>query len=343
MRSIPRTIKVKADDSYSAGVQLGRILGPDFSTYIERYVEVRAQGKTVDPKASEVRSAAWIESLPSHFADRFKGLSDGSGIPFERVASWGYLEIELNQGCSSIVCRSADRVWIAHNNDTFVPESWGYTTVFEIAGRIPVMCFGLAGDIWTTSGINKSRLWLHVDSLPSNDGPGPEKLTLPTYGFTVEALETCETIQDVADLLNKIDRTEGMILIVVAGGGDEAAVFECSCSGWAKVTFSTDWLVRTNHALIEPHSERPGKRPLDTWSRYDRLRALLENRYAGGGDPSPTDLRTYMADDQVERRGEQFATAYSVVACPQSGRIDFTVGGVPAASCGNWSQIEWPW
>lgn len=155
----------------------------------------------------------WISSLPEHICDRFRGLSEGSGIPLERIAHWGYQEIALSQGCSSIICRSKGKVRIGHNNDTFVPELWGYITILEIKGRIPTMCFGLAGDIWATAGINKAKLWLHVDHLKATDRPDSRKAVLPTYGFIVEALETCETIDDVQGLLNKIDRTEGMILI----------------------------------------------------------------------------------------------------------------------------------
>ena len=187
------------------------------------------------------------------------------------------------------------------------------------------MNFGLAGDIWTTAGVNESQLWLHVDHLPSTDKPSTKKVVLPTYGFTVEALETCETISDVERLLGDIDRTEGMILLVVDGKVDQAAVFECSSSGWATTSFDTDWLVRTNHALIGQKSvAKSNIRPLDTWSRFQRLDELLKEKYGGSSVPRSEDLKEYLADDQVERREEDFATGYSIVACPAKRRIQFT-------------------
>ena len=343
MDTIPRIIRIEADDPYSAGVRLGESLGRSFGAYLENYLATRILAAKNYAKPSETHAVTWISSLPEHIYDRFRGLSEGSGIPFGRIAYWGYQEMALSQGCSSIICRSKGKVWIGHNNDTFVPKLWGYITILEIKDRIPTMYFGLAGDIWATAGINKAKLWLHVDHLKATDKPDSRKAVLPTYGFIVEALETCETIDDVRELLNEIDRTEGMILIAADGKTDEAAIFECSCSRWRLSRVKTDWAVRTNHAMIGRESRKKGKQPRDTWSRYNRLAQLLENSYNSGRSPTPSDLKAYLADDEVERRGNEFATAYSVVVCPAANRTEFTLGGQPAASCGNWSHIAWPW
>lgn len=343
MDTIPRIIRIEADDPYSAGVRLGESLGHSFGAYLEDYLATRTLAAKNCVKLSETHAVAWISSLPEHIYNRFRGLSEGSGIPFKRIAHWGYQEMVLSQGCSSTICRSKGKVWIGHNNDTFVPELWGYITILEIKGRIPTMYFGLAGDIWATAGINKAKLWLHIDHLNTTDKPDSRKAVLPTYGFIVEALETCETIDDVQGLLNKIDRTEGMILIAADGKTDEAALFECSCSRWRLSKVKTDWAVRTNHAMIGRESKKKGKQPRDTWNRYNRLAQLLENSYNTGRSPTPSDLKAYLADDEVERRDNEFATAYSVVVCPAISRTEFTLGGQPAASCGNWSHIAWPW
>ena len=160
MDTIPRIIRIEADDPYSAGVRLGESLGRSFGAYLENYLATRILAAKNYAKPSETHAVTWISSLPEHICDRFRGLSEGSGIPFERIAYWGYLEIALSQGCSSIICRSKGKVWIGHNNDTFVPKLWGYITILEIKDRIPTMYFGLAGDIWATAGINKAKLWL---------------------------------------------------------------------------------------------------------------------------------------------------------------------------------------
>ncbi len=120
-------------------------------------------------------------------------------------------------------------------------------------------------------------------------------------------------------------------------------IIEYSCSRWRQLKVKTDWAVRTNHAMIGRESSKKGKQPRDTWSRYNRLAQLLKNSYNSGRSPTPSDLKAYLADDRVERRDETFATAYSVVVCPATSRTEFTLGGQPVASCGNWSHIAWPW
>ncbi|NKB69167.1 MAG: hypothetical protein GKR89_19030 [Candidatus Latescibacteria bacterium] len=345
MKPIPRIIKITAADAHSAGVELGRALGGGFELYIDRYMARRvAATANFDRALCRRKAICWIGSLPEYLRDRFTGLSLGSGIAYEKVAEWGYLELGLNRGCSSLFCRSGGKTWLAHNNDTFVPELWGYATIFNIAGRLATMNFGLAGDIWTTAGINESQLWLHVDYLAVADAPDPEKALLPTYGFVVEALETCETVADISHLLGTIDRTDGMILFAVDGKSDQAAVFECACSQWAMQSFDSKWLARTNHALIgRPVAAESHRRPFDSWSRLARLEILLQQKCRPGVEPQWEDLQNCLADNQVERRGQEFATAYSVVACPADKRIQFTFGGVPAATLGSWNTVEWPW
>ena len=131
-------------------------------------------------------------------------------------------------GCSSFLRRQDGRVWLGHNNDTYVPDLLGYVAIKEIDGRIPTMTFGLEGDIWSTAGINQMRLWLHVDHLPVTDAPDPAKVCLPTYGFLVEALETCENLDDVGNLLGEVDRNDGMLLMAVDGKTNVGAVLECT-------------------------------------------------------------------------------------------------------------------
>jgi hypothetical protein len=56
--------------------------------------------------------------------------------------------------------------WVARNNDTYAPGMWGYATIREVTGRIPTICFGLEGDVFTPSGVNGEKLWLHYNWLP---------------------------------------------------------------------------------------------------------------------------------------------------------------------------------
>ena len=65
--------------------------------------------------------------------------------------------------------------WVARNNDMFVPGIWGHATIREIKGRIPTLTFGQEGDVFTATGVNRERLWLHhhaLDDLGRGRAPG---------------------------------------------------------------------------------------------------------------------------------------------------------------------------
>jgi hypothetical protein len=74
------------------------------------------------------------------------------------------------------------------------------------------------------------------------------------------------------------------------------------------------------------------------------MQELVEALYTAPRPPSlPRDLIRILADDEIETRNEELATAYANVACPTSGESWYTFGGYPAASGGNWQRLEWPW
>lgn len=337
-----RTRHVRGRDSYEIGFTTGRSLGERLGTNVERYL-VERTGSDLEARSFGSEALAWAVDLPSRFANEIRGIAEGSRIHPERIAEWAYVEAYLQKpGCSSFLRRQEGCIWLGHNNDTYVPDLWGYATIKEIDGRIPTMTFGLEGDVWSTAGINQARLWLHVDHLPVADAPDTTKVCLPTYGFLVEAVETCENLDDVGNLLGKIDRNDGMLLMAVDGKTNEGAVFECTCSSAIRCDLDSDWLVRTNHALETGDAwSEPQARRFSTWARADRVSTLLND--ASGRALSHADLVGFLADDDVERRDREFATAHSIVACPGSAEIWYTFGGRPSASRGSWSSVPWPW
>lgn len=338
------TVNVKGENPYNVGLAIGKQLGPQLGNNIDLYIESRLKSvPTLNFDKFRDEALPYLNQLPLRFKDEYLGLADASGLSLLRLAEWAYLEVFLNQGCSSFFYQMDGHVWVAHNNDTFVPHMWGYVTIRHISGRIPTMSFGLEGDVWTTAGVNQAQLWLQIDYLPVSDHPLPSKPCLPSYGFIVEALETCSSITEVQCLLNQIDRLDGMILFVLDGKTDQGIIFECSCSSFTPFKFETSWCVRTNHSILDSNVDGGSSgRPLTSHVRFNRLENLLkiqETKF----NISPKDLINLLADDQVERRGDLFATAYSTLACPFNKEIWFTFGGYPSASHGHWARVPWPW
>ena len=234
---------------------------------------------------------------------------------------------------------------MARNNDIFAPDMWGYVSIKEITGRIPAISFGLEGDVFTPTGINRERLWLHYNYLPAWDAPVQGQPHLPCYAFMVEALETCRTLQDVEALLARLPRDDGMMLFAVEGQTGSYAAYECTCTTSHKREANQGWLAGTN-----PYCTHPGAPPVErggpgsTVPRYERLAALIEALASEAACVRPVPaLRAVLADEGIEARAGETITAYANVASPGTGELWYTFGGHPAASQGNWQQLPWPW
>ncbi len=346
---------------FEIGEAMGRALGPRLEANIERYIRARVP-RGIPPHAERWRSGAlpWLRSLPARFREEFEGLAQGAGLPLQRLAERSYLEVIIAGGCSGAIVSLDGRAWVARNNDFIGPGLWGYAAIREVAGRIPTITFGQEGSVFTSTGINRERLWLHYNYLPTLPGEerrrgdavkgdaGTEERGLPCYAFMVEALETCRSLEDVQALLGRIPRTGAMLLFAVDGKRDDYALYECTCSDFCKREATEGWIVGANHYVAHPQAaQRAGpepRGPLSSGRRHRRLEELVGGLAAQGGAASPAQALTrILADDSIEARNGPTVTVYANVACPSTGEIWHTFGGCPAASRGNWQRMAWPW
>jgi hypothetical protein len=328
---------------YEIGLAAGRTLGAQLEQTVSRYIAGREHAS--DMAKLHQGALPWLRRLPKRFQEELEGMAEGARLPLQRLAEWSFIEECELKSCSAAVGLFDRRAWIARNNDTFVPELWGYASIREIDGRIPTISFSMEGDVFAPTGVNKERLWLHYNFLPVWDEPEPGKPHLPGYVLLMEALEVCRTLADVEAFLNETDRDGGMMLFAVDGKTNDFAVFECMCAKHYRRDPSEGWIVGTNHyCACEERTLGEDEGPLGTVKRFHRLQRLMMSLYAAPGPPSlPGDLMRILADDEIERRNGELVTAYANIACPASGEIWFTFGGYPAASAGNWQRLEWPW
>jgi hypothetical protein len=329
---------------YEVGLNAGRKLGSRIEQIINLYITGVAASK--DLKKLQAGALPWLYSLPKRFQDEFEGMADGAHCPLQKLAEWAYIEECDAKRCSGAIYQFEDEVWVARNNDFYMPELWGYVTIREIDGRVPTINFCMEGDIFAPTGINKEKLWLHYNFLPVWDQPAPNKPHVPPYVFLTEALEVCRTIGDVEAHLNEVDRDGGMLLFVADGKNNEFALFDCMCSQYFRRQPSNGWIVGTNHYCTceDLTLTDADKEPLGTLSRFKNMEDLIQKLAAANTAPNlPGDLICILADDAIERRGKDVVTVYSNVACPTTGELWYTFGGYPSASRGNWQQLPWPW
>jgi len=328
---------------YEIGLATGRALGAKLKYTADHYIACREHA--TDMTKLHQGALPWLRRLPKRFQDEYEGLAEGAQLSLQRLVEWSYVEECETNLCSGAICMLDDRAWVARNNDTYVPELWGYAMIREVDGRIPTINFSMEGDVFTPTGINKDKLWLHYNYLPVWDKYEPGRSHVPAYVFLTEALEVCRTISDVEAFLNETQRDGGMMLFAVDGKTNEFAIFECMCAKHIKRDSLEDWIVGTNHyCAFEDLTLGDDEGSISTLKRFQRMTFLVENLYTAPTAPStPTDLIRILADDEIERRNQELVTAYANVACPASGELWYTFGGYPAASAGNWGRLEWPW
>jgi hypothetical protein len=329
----PREIGFAAGQTFAGGLER------TISQYIASVQDLKDMDK-LHPGA-----LPWLRTLPKRFQDEFEGMAAGSGIPLQRLAEWFYIEELDLKGCSAAVYLFDDRAWVARNNDCYAPELWGCVIIREVDGRIPTMIFGCEGDIFSGTGVNKERLWLHYNFLVPWDEPAPNKPHVPAYVWMTEALELCSTIAEVEALLNTTDRDGGMLLFAVDGKNNQVALFECLCSKYYRREPSDAWIVGTNHytACDDLTLTDADREPLGSLSRFARMTYLSQALCSSPATPNlPADLIKILADDEIERRVSPLITVYANVVCPSTGEIWYTFGGYPAASKGNWQRLPWP-
>jgi hypothetical protein len=328
---------------YEIGLAIGRTLGARLERAITYYIDSMADSS--DMEKLHAGAMPWLRALPARFQDELRGMAEGSGAPLERLAEWTYIEECEKKNCSGAICTLNNHAWVARNNDTFVPELWGYAMIREVDGRIPTLSFSMEGDVFTPTGVNKERLLLHHQFLPVWDQPTPGKPHVPALVFLAEALELCRTISDVEMFLRETDRDGGMLLFAADGKTDEFALFDCMCSKHFRRDPSNGWIVGTNHyCTCEDLSLGDDEGSISTLSRFKRMETLVGGLSASATPPNlPADLIRILADDQVERRTNRLTTVYSNVACPSTGEIWYTFGGYPSATNGNWQRLAWPW
>jgi hypothetical protein len=329
------------------GLALGRTLGARLAQNIERYIETGpGRHGAIDWRKLHSGALPWLRSLPQRYQEEFEGIAAGADLPLQRLAEWAFVEkcIIENGGCSAALVRHGDHVWVARNNDLYALDMWGYVIVREVVGRIPRLDLGMEGEIFSGTGINRERLWLHYNWLPTRGSPRPDRPHLEGFVWLSEALETCRTLQDVEALLQRVDRDGGMMIFAIDGKGktEEAAIYECACSEYRKVTLDTDFIVGTNHYQLFDADAPQGS--ASSLRRYRRMQGMLAALMSRDRAPDfPDDLIALLADPAVEVRGADYGTVYAAVACPGAAQMWTTLGGYPAASAGRWRLLRWPW
>jgi hypothetical protein len=326
--------------SREVGISIGKSIGDRFSDNIDKMIETVDKSYGINFKKLEKESMIWLKNLLSEYQEELEGISIGAGCSIEKIAKWYYSSMSIDGGCTSFITKIDNQLWVGRNNDYLLPKFWGYINIIEVNGKIPVMLFGLEGDIFSGTGFNKERVWIHYNWLPVWNVPLKSKEVIAPFVFIRKALETCKSINDVEALLKDTTRDGGMNLFVIDGKNNEFAVFECTCKSYRKRETENSYIVGANHYC---EIEVPNNLILDFEDSVNRQSRVEELLLQKRDELSVKDMIDILADSKVEQNDILSGTVYSNVACPSENILWFAHDDFPAASKGNWRKIEWSW
>ena len=326
---------------YQVGRALGTALNNTLTTDITHYLE-NGPLKFGDLCLQTIQSGAmgWFESLPERFRQEMQGMAEGSVVPIEKIAAWGFADAGGKKACSGFLLRAGEDLWVGRNNDLWVPDLWGYAIERHVPGRLATLSFGMRGEIFAATGLNEAGLWLHYNWLPAFDLPSGEAWT--PYVLLTEMLETCQSIDQVETIVKETRRTGGMLIFAAKQNTTTAstALLECTPKSVIRKDLEGRFLAGTNHYQVFSTHQPP---EVYASNLVKRLHALKTALSALPESPKAVDLIGVLADPAVEQHQPDYGTVYSNLACLNRREYWFTFGGFPAASRGRWEQITWPY
>lgn len=321
------------------GLRIGCQMKGRLKGVIDHFIRAVEKAYRVDVERIRKEASTWLEKLPEEYLVEVESLAYGSGVKLERIAHWLYCERFIAGGCSGFIIRLDDAVWVGRNYDHAGPGLWRNINVIEKEARIPVVLFGQEGALFSHTGYNSQKLWLHCNLLPSWDVPEPEEKAIPPFVFIRMALEHCNHLSEVEKLLQVFQRDSGMNLFAVDGKSNTYAVYECTCKGYVKRQGSKNFIAGANHYVATPVPGDFKNGKPSSISRLNRMEHLLETMEMN--DPR-RDLVSVLSDPEIEQNLGESGTVYANLACPSKGLYYFACNGFPAASRAVFEEVVLP-
>lgn len=326
-------------NSCEIGLQIGCHLKGRLRTVIDQFIKAVDQVHHLDLSKLNSEAPAWLSRLPEEFLLELESMAYSSGVKLDRIAQWIYCDRYIAGGCTSFICKVGEDTWVGRNNDYAGPNLWRNINVIEKEGYIPVVLFGLEGEIFSGTGYNTDMLWLHYNYLPVWDSPNPDEKAIPPFVFIRMALQKCKNLNDVEHLLQTVVRDGGMNLFAVDGRNNNFAVYECTCRGFVKRQSIGKYIAGSNHYIDTKLPKGLDIGDASSEMRLAKMEYLLQNKSI----TNPYhDLAGILADPGVEQNNGLSGTVYANLACPARNIFYYACNGFPAASKARFEEVILP-
>jgi predicted choloylglycine hydrolase len=333
-------IQCFAGSNTEIGYKIGKTVKDRLEKIIDDHVQIVNSSNPIDFDKFYREGPVWFNKLPSVYQEELSAIAHGSGCKMEQILLWCFCDKFVLSGCTSFIYTINNVPWVGRNNDYLGQGKWNFISIIKANGKIPVLLFVQEAGIFSGTGYNSEKIWLHYNWLPSWDQPLLETTSISPYVFIRQALEECSSVREVEDFLSSCIRDTGMTLFVVDGKTNEFSVYECTCNSFIKRKTKTGFIVSTNHHNDYSYPTDFTHSDENSYIRHKRAEELLSENIKSD---VVTHFANILADPLIEQNEAEKGTVYSAITCPFLNKIWYSAGGFPSASNGGWEEINWRW
>ncbi len=220
---------------YRMGIQYGVLLKDRISQLYEKNNDRKKEiiealpwfAKPFGSMVMAIVAGYSAKRIPRKYIQELTGLSNGSGISFNDMATVAFGGVIFDAACTSILTKADGRILHAQNLD-FEPCYLGnYPVIVEYnaPGKFSYTNFGLAGVPGMFHGVNEKGISVTVNY---GDGTFNKKNKGLPMGYKLrEILENAESIDQVEGILRENGADElGWMLVVCSSREKRAAVYD---------------------------------------------------------------------------------------------------------------------
>ena len=334
--------------SYEIGFYHGRLLKEMIEELVQTMDEIVLGDRSIKRLAGSFIARSNIlemkKHIPTEFMLEMEGISDGSGVAFDKILMLNVFDDLYNlSGCTNVAVwgSSTGSSELIHGRNLdydFAKKLWDKGIVFLVkpVDGIAFVSLGFPGMVGVVSAMNAEGLSLGsmTSSRVNNTFDG-----VPTQILYRQIIQNASTISESHEILLSSERTIGNNLLIASAKDAKAVVFEID-SKEVLIRESMNVISAANHfSFLHNDSKSTG-----SVFRETRARELITRITDSESIVDTLEMAKILADRVTEREHMHTianqSTIHSVIFLPSQKQIWFAANEVLPASFGMYYGFE---
>ncbi len=220
-------------------------------------------------------------SLSAEFKDELRGISDGSGVSYEKLLLISMLPEIFNFSCTSFVKIVKGHLIHGRNFDYYFPMIGKNPLVirYNPTNSVSYTLIGCVGYTGAYTGMNDYGITITVDASPI--AHSNVKFALPVTYQVRRVLENAKSMSDVEKLFKGYRSVKGWMVIVGDSSGKSASVFNIAGDKVSETKMNNNEIFVTNTFIDDKFAHKymalSDAESASSVCRYERISALIGN------------------------------------------------------------------